>query len=50
MKYKVHIRFDIEIEAESNLNAIQKAEQILFEGNVSHKAQPYLTYLECRKE
>lgn len=50
MKYKVYIRFDIEIEAESNLNAIEAVEKIMFEGNTAHKAQSYLTYLECRKE
>ena len=50
MKYKVHIRFDIEIEAESNLSAIEAAEKIMFEGNTAHKAQPFLTYLECIKQ
>jgi len=50
MKYKVHVRFDFEIEADLGLDAIQQIEQILFEGNVAHKAQPYLTFIECRKD
>ena len=50
MKYIIHVQFDIEVDADNNLNAIEQVEKILFDGNVAHKAQPFLTYLKCRKQ
>ena len=50
MKYKIHIRFDLEVDAETALNAIEEAEKILFSGNAEHPAQALISYCECRKD
>ena len=50
MKYKIHIRLDIEVDAETALNAIEQAEKILFSSNAGHPAQSLISYCECRKE
>ena len=50
MKYKVHIRIDLEVDAETSLNALEEVEKIVFDGNAAHKAQSLVTYIECRRD